>query len=103
MLSHEACTLSSLYRKLNPKTLEPNPSPKTSTSKQFKALIVPLKEIEYGFGYFYSEIPIYPLFYLLKGDYNPRPPKPSSGADGMQKKPPLLGSKRPALGSAVLV
>ena len=27
--------------------------------------------MEYGFGYIiYSKIPIYPIFYLLKGDYN---------------------------------
>ena len=32
--------------------------------------IVPLKWIEHGFGY---ETPRYPIFYLLKGDYNPKP------------------------------
>ena len=31
-------------------------------------VIVPLK-IEYGFGVCYNRIPIYPIFYLLKGDY----------------------------------
>ena len=30
--------------------------------------IVPLKWIEYGFGYAIIMIPIYPIFYLLKGD-----------------------------------
>ena len=29
--------------------------------------IVPLKKIEYGFGKYYNKIPIYPIFYLLKG------------------------------------
>ena len=31
--------------------------------------IVPLKWIESGFGVYCSRIPIYPIFYLLKGDY----------------------------------
>ena len=39
--------------------------------------IVPLKEVEYGFGYiiirYYNKIPKYPIFYLLKEDYiNPK-------------------------------
>ena len=29
----------------------------------------PLKKIEYGFGMFSNKMPIYPIFYLLKGDY----------------------------------
>ena len=29
--------------------------------------VVPLKQIEYGLGY--TMTPIYPIFYLLKGDY----------------------------------
>ena len=32
--------------------------------------IAPLKLIEYGFGVCYNKIPIYPIFYLLKGDYS---------------------------------
>ena len=40
-------------------------------------LIVPLKEIEYGFGYIiYVKIPIYPMFYYLNmalGDFNKIP------------------------------
>ena len=37
---------------------------------RISGFIVPLKLIEYGFGlWVYSEkIPIYPIFYLLKGD-----------------------------------
>ena len=31
--------------------------------------IVPLKWMEYGFWVYYTKIPIYPVFYLLKGDY----------------------------------
>ena len=30
-------------------------------------VIVPLKEIECGFGYKYNKVPKYPIFYLLKG------------------------------------
>ena len=31
-------------------------------------VISPINEIECGFGY-YSKIPMYPIFYLLKGDF----------------------------------
>ena len=34
-------------------------------------VIAPLKYREYGFGY--DKIPIYPIFYLLEGGYNPKP------------------------------
>ena len=35
-------------------------------------LIVALKYIQYGFGYI-NQIPTYPIFYLLKGDYKIAP------------------------------
>ena len=35
-------------------------------------VIVPLKYIEYGLGYIVIRSPIYLIFYLLKGHYNPK-------------------------------
>ena len=39
----------------------------SSLRRCMETLIVPLKEIEFGFGYIVNKIPMYPMFYLLKG------------------------------------
>ena len=43
------------------------PTPRSLRPGDGQGSIVPLKWIEYGFGYI-NKIPIYPIFYLLMGD-----------------------------------
>ncbi len=35
-------------------------------------VIVPLKDAEYGAAQYHNKVPIYPIFYLLKGVYVPQ-------------------------------
>ena len=48
------------------------PKPYTKNSKLYTPNpITPLDQIEYGFAHKHDNIPIYPIFHLLKGDYKP--------------------------------